>query len=139
MRTPENDRAVEVSAIVGGERAALNERDLHRALVERAAALVPAPVDHAGSGLFQSFFMGGFECATHCRRNGGLEPERKGYEAAESTAARPGEPPPHRPNSTRASSETCAPAVTPQACDCREAQARGELREGKIAWLVQVH
>jgi hypothetical protein len=70
LRTPENDRAVEVSAIVGGERAALNERDLHRALLERAAALVPAPVAHAGSGLFQSFFMGGFECATHRRRDG---------------------------------------------------------------------
>lgn len=66
----ENDRAVEVNAIVGGERAAQNERVLHAALRSRAAALAPPVFPLSSSGLFRSFFIGGFECATHCRRDG---------------------------------------------------------------------
>jgi hypothetical protein len=61
---------VQVDAIVGGERAARNEERLHRALKARAAALGTPPVLNSHSGLFQSFFMGGFECATHRRRDG---------------------------------------------------------------------
>ena len=66
------ERAVEVSAIVGGERAALNERVLHRALWARAQTLTTSPSATicAASNLFQSFAIGGFECATHKRRDG---------------------------------------------------------------------
>jgi len=64
----ENARAVEVSAIVGGERAAENERHLHAVIRARAADL-RTPALHR-EGLFKSFFIGGFECATHRRRDG---------------------------------------------------------------------
>jgi hypothetical protein len=37
LGTPENDRAVEVSAVVGGDRAVRNEQELHQSLVDRAA------------------------------------------------------------------------------------------------------
>jgi len=70
LRNLENDRAVEVSAVVGGERAALNEHELHKALLKRAAALEALSFAPAGSGLFRSFFIGGFECATHRRADG---------------------------------------------------------------------
>jgi hypothetical protein len=58
-----DDRLVAVDAVVGGERAAAHERVLHAALLRRAAALA-APT-FVGSNLFQSFFVGGFECSTH--------------------------------------------------------------------------
>src|SRR3712207_1921989 len=64
-----DERATEVDAIVGGERAQANERMLHAALRLRAAALSPPRLGSA-SQLFQSFFIGGFECATHRRRDG---------------------------------------------------------------------
>ncbi len=70
MRPAINKRAVEVSAVVGGERAALNEHTLHRAIEARAAALGPSSLLSAPPGLFDSFFMGGFDCATHRRRDG---------------------------------------------------------------------
>jgi hypothetical protein len=63
-------RAVEVDAVVGGERAAKNEDRLHRALDARAGALGTAPVRNSRPRVFQSFFIGGFECATHRRRDG---------------------------------------------------------------------
>jgi beta-glucosidase/6-phospho-beta-glucosidase/beta-galactosidase len=66
----DTQRVVQVDAIVGGERAARNEERLHRALKARAAALGTPPVLNSHSGLFQSFFIGGFECATHRRRDG---------------------------------------------------------------------
>ena len=58
-----------LTAIVGGDRAARNERGLHAAIKARSAEL---PVPHvAGTGtLFKSFFIGGFECSTHRRRDG---------------------------------------------------------------------
>jgi len=62
------DRLLDVDAVVGGERAAANERALHAALRRRADALtVPR---FSRSALFQSFFIGGFECSTHCTRQG---------------------------------------------------------------------
>src|SRR5215218_6434517 len=62
------ERLVQVDAVVGGERAAENERKLHDALRRTAAALAPAPLD--GSNLFQSFWIAGFECSTHRTRDG---------------------------------------------------------------------
>lgn len=62
------DRLEEVDAVVGGERAAANERALHEALRRRAAAL-PVPSIRE-SRLFESFFIGGFECSTHRTRQG---------------------------------------------------------------------
>jgi hypothetical protein len=70
LRNPENDRAVEVSAIVGGDRAARNEEEIHHALKRRAAALGPASLPASVPGCFQSFLMGGFECASHRTGNG---------------------------------------------------------------------
>jgi hypothetical protein len=64
----ENKRAVEVSAIVGGDRARANERSLHAALARRADSL--SPPEFSKSDLFQSFFLGGFECSSHRRRDG---------------------------------------------------------------------
>lgn len=64
----ENARAVEVSAAVGGDRAERNEARLHKVIGSHAAAL-PTPVLKC-SGLFQSFFMGGFECSSHRRQDG---------------------------------------------------------------------
>ena len=64
----DNERAVEVSAIVGGDRARLNEGRLHAALAQRAASL--SPPEFSKSDLFQSFFVGGFECSSHRRRDG---------------------------------------------------------------------
>jgi hypothetical protein len=64
------DRAVEVSALVGGEQAAENERQLHEALRTRAGHLPPPVFQSGSSRLFRSFFIGGFECATHRRRDG---------------------------------------------------------------------
>jgi hypothetical protein len=61
-------RAVEVSAIVGGDRAQLNERRLHAALERRAASLSPPMLPK--SDLFHSFVLGGFECSSHRRRDG---------------------------------------------------------------------
>jgi hypothetical protein len=66
---PKEKTAVEVGAIVGGERAAQNERNLHEALRTRAAAVDPPSFANAGD-LFDSFFIGGLECATHRRRDG---------------------------------------------------------------------
>ena len=66
----ENARAVEVSAIVGGERAAENEHQLHEVIRARAATLTPPVFRSSPEGLFRSFFIGGFECATHRRRDG---------------------------------------------------------------------
>ena len=66
------DRAVEVSAVEAGDRAERNERKLHAALRRRAAGLSPPILESpaaAGSNLFQSFFIGGFECATHRRED----------------------------------------------------------------------
>jgi hypothetical protein len=70
LRTSINKRAVEVSAVLGGERAARNEHILHRAIEARAAALGAPSLPCAPPGLFDSFFMGGFDCATHRRRDG---------------------------------------------------------------------
>ncbi len=70
VRTEDDDRAVAVSAIVVGERALQNERKLHQAIRAHAAALNPPGFACIRPGLFQSFFMGGFECATHFRRDG---------------------------------------------------------------------
>jgi hypothetical protein len=53
----DNERAVEVGAIVGGDRARLNEGRLHAALAQRAASL--SPPEFSKSDLFQSFFVGG--------------------------------------------------------------------------------
>src|SRR5215212_6039066 len=64
----ENTRAVEVSAVVGGDRARANERWLHAALARRADSL--SPPKFSKSDLFQSFFLGGFECSSHRRRDG---------------------------------------------------------------------
>lgn len=69
-RKREDARAVEASAIVGGDRAARNERMLHDALRRRAAALPAPDFSRVRSDLFGSFFLGGFECATHRRRDG---------------------------------------------------------------------
>jgi hypothetical protein len=69
VRKEDNDRAVEASAIVGGERALQNERKLHQAIRAHAAALSPPSFAHVRPSLFQSFFIGGFECATHYRRD----------------------------------------------------------------------
>lgn len=54
---PENARAVAVSAVVGGERAAQNERHLHEVIRTRAAALRPPAFASGSRELFQSFFM----------------------------------------------------------------------------------
>src|SRR5215203_5317921 len=62
--TMDNERAVEV----GGDRARLNEGRLHAALARRAATL--SPPELSKSDLFQSFFVGGFECSSHRRRDG---------------------------------------------------------------------
>ena len=57
-----------ITATVGSERAARNERRLHEAIQARAAELAVPHV--AGTGtLFKSFFIGGFECSTHRRRD----------------------------------------------------------------------
>ena len=63
------DRLIEADAIVGGDRAAANERKLHDALRRHAAAL-PVP-SFGASALFQSFFLGGFECSSHGTRHRG--------------------------------------------------------------------
>src|SRR5215217_7445187 len=65
--TMDNERAVEVSAIVGGDRARLNEGRLHAALAQRAASL-SRPPEFSKSDLFQSFFVGGFECSSCSER-----------------------------------------------------------------------
>jgi hypothetical protein len=62
------ERLVEVDAIVGGERAAANERVLHATLLRRAAVL--AVPSSRQSSVFQSFLIGGFECSTHRTRQG---------------------------------------------------------------------
>lgn len=63
------DRLIKVDVVVGGERAADNERRLHEALRLHAAAL---PIPSFGeSALFQSFFLGGFECSSHVTRHRG--------------------------------------------------------------------
>ncbi|MBL9058962.1 MAG: hypothetical protein JNK88_02915, partial [Mangrovicoccus sp.] len=61
----EATRAAEVSAIESGARAERHERRLHAVIRDRAA-LLPVPVLHEGDHL-RSFFMGGFECASHRR------------------------------------------------------------------------
>ena len=61
-------RLVEVDAVVGGERAAANERKLHDALRRTATTL--EPTHFSDSHLFQSFWIGGFECSTHRTRDG---------------------------------------------------------------------
>lgn len=67
-----NDRAVNVSAVQTGERAAANEVVLHAAIRRRGAALSPplTALRPPASPLFQSFFIGGFECSTHRRNDG---------------------------------------------------------------------
>jgi hypothetical protein len=70
MRDPENDRAVAVSAIVGGDRAVDNERRLHEALRRHAASLPPQALCNICSNLFSSFVIGGFECSTHRHQDG---------------------------------------------------------------------
>ena len=61
----EATRAAEVSAVESGERAERHERRLHAAVHERAARLpVPALLE---SRRLNSFFIGGFECASHRR------------------------------------------------------------------------
>ena len=70
MRDLENDRAVEASAIVGGDRAADNERKLHGALRSYAARLPPQALCNIRSDLFASFLIGGFECSTHRHQHG---------------------------------------------------------------------
>jgi hypothetical protein len=60
---------------LGTERARANEQRLHAALVQHASTL-PIPTFAATNGngpasaLFQSFFIGGFECASHRTRAG---------------------------------------------------------------------
>src|SRR5829696_6571552 len=54
--TMDNERAVEVGAIVGGDRARLNEGRLYAALAQRAASL--SPPEFSKSDLFQSFWLG---------------------------------------------------------------------------------
>jgi beta-glucosidase/6-phospho-beta-glucosidase/beta-galactosidase len=70
MRDLENDRAVEASAIVGGDRAAENERKLHQALRSYAASLPPQALCNIRPDLFASFLIGGFECSTHRHQHG---------------------------------------------------------------------
>jgi hypothetical protein len=70
MRELENDRAVEASAIVGGDRAADNERKLHHALRNYAASLPPQALCNIRSDLFASFLIGGFECSIHRHQHG---------------------------------------------------------------------
>src|SRR5215218_5638672 len=70
MQDLENDRAVEASAIVGGDRAADNERKLHGALRSYAARLPPQALCTIHSDLFASFLIGGFECSTHRHQHG---------------------------------------------------------------------
>jgi hypothetical protein len=61
--------SAKITAIVGGERAARHECRLHAAIKARGAAL---GVPHFAStdALFKSFFIGGFECSMHRRRDG---------------------------------------------------------------------
>jgi len=61
-------RAVEVSAILDGERARRNEQRLHASVAERAAGLATPVLTR--SSVFQSFLIGGFEGSTHRRRDG---------------------------------------------------------------------
>src|SRR5215204_4027270 len=70
MRQLINKRAAEVSAVRTGERALQNEQVLHQALRARAARLPRASLARAASGVFDTFLMGGFECATQRRRDG---------------------------------------------------------------------
>jgi hypothetical protein len=60
--------AVGVGPTAGADRAASNERRLHRVIGERAALL--SPPDLEPSAVFRSFFLGGFECSSHRRRDG---------------------------------------------------------------------
>jgi beta-glucosidase/6-phospho-beta-glucosidase/beta-galactosidase len=50
------------------ERSIENERKLHQALRVHAETLTPVAL--TSSSVFQSFFIGGFECSTHRRRDG---------------------------------------------------------------------
>jgi hypothetical protein len=70
MRDLENERAVAASAIVGGDRAADNERKLHEALRTYAASLPSQALSGIRSDLFASFLIGGFECSTHRHQHG---------------------------------------------------------------------
>jgi hypothetical protein len=61
-----------ITAIVGGERAARNERRLHAAIKVRAAELAVPHIVRTGA-LFKSFFIGGFEGTVNlcgCGRGG---------------------------------------------------------------------
>ena len=60
--------AVEVESTAACDRAAMNELRLHRAIGDRAARLPPAALEASSS--FRSFFLGGFECSSHRRRDG---------------------------------------------------------------------
>lgn len=68
------DRATDVSAVETGARAEANIRRMNAALRARAASLAPfahsSPGRSLHSSLFRSFFVGGFECSTHRRRDG---------------------------------------------------------------------
>ena len=68
--TGDDSRAVEVAAIVGGERADENERILHEALRQRGDGLDSPRLSCNAGAIFSSFFVGGFECCTHVRRDG---------------------------------------------------------------------
>src|SRR5215212_4828017 len=61
------DRPASDAAIDSGTRAKLNERKLHAVIKGRSADLSP-PI-FCKSELFQSFFIGGFECSSHRRRD----------------------------------------------------------------------
>src|SRR5829696_8281857 len=64
----EKARAVDVRSILEDDCAAANERRLHNAVRVRSTELPIPKLPH--SSIFQSFFIGGFECASHRRRDG---------------------------------------------------------------------
>jgi hypothetical protein len=66
----DDSMALERAAIVGGERANANERVLHQALRRGANRLESAKLASNAGEIFSSFFIGGFECSTHVRRDG---------------------------------------------------------------------
>src|SRR5215213_1510141 len=63
------DDTAKVTASIDGDRVARNERGLHAAIKVRGAEL-PVPHFPYTGALFKSFFIGGFECSTHRRRDG---------------------------------------------------------------------
>jgi hypothetical protein len=57
-------------ATIREDRSAINEHHLHQAIRLRAASLPVPRLTCFTEGLFKSFFIGGFECSTHRRRDG---------------------------------------------------------------------